>query len=138
LSLLGFGCSPDGAVCSPCSPKGALVSPAAALLAEVEAAGARLKVEAGQLVASGARLPASLVERVRASKAQILTLLAPSVSGNANPTIEDASRCRHCGLPMGWPRPVGLVFGDGTAAHHGCAAQAEAERGCRQAGNAPA
>ncbi len=102
-----------------------------ALLAEIEAAGARLKVEGGQLVATGPRLPASLVERLRASKAEILALLAPPASAGMSPALGDASRCRHCGEPMGWPRPVGLVFGDGTAAHHGCDAQTEDERSRR-------
>jgi hypothetical protein len=97
-----------------------------------------LKVEGGQLVATGARLPASLVERLRASKAEILALLAPPVSGGIRPLVGNASCCRHCGEPMGWPRPVGLVFGDGTAAHHGCDVQAEADRISRQAINAPA
>jgi hypothetical protein len=29
---------------------------------------------------------------------------------------------------MGWPRPVGVVFADGTAAHHACRERAEVER----------
>jgi len=28
--------------------------------------------------------------------------------------------CRYCGELMGWPRPVGVAFADGTAAHHAC------------------
>ena len=59
-----------------------------------------------------------------------MALLAPPKITSASPVISDGSRCRHCGLPMGWPRPVGLVFGDGTAAHHGCDAQAEAVLRC--------
>jgi hypothetical protein len=36
---------------------------------------------------------------------------------------------------MGWPRPVGVVFG-GTAVHHACDERAEVERMERRAGNA--
>jgi hypothetical protein len=34
---------------------------------------------------------------------------------------------------MGWPRPVGLVFGDGTAAHVTCEDRWERERVGRHA-----
>jgi hypothetical protein len=53
------------------------VSAAAALLAEVAAAGARLKMEDGKLVVTGNRLPAALVERLRGSKVEALAALAP-------------------------------------------------------------
>ena len=53
------------------------MSAAATLLAEVEAAGARLKMEDGKLVVTGTRPPATLVERLRAGKAEVLAALAP-------------------------------------------------------------
>jgi hypothetical protein len=37
---------------------------------------------------------------------------------------------------MGWPRPVGIVFGNGTALHHRCYERAEVERIRRHASNA--
>jgi hypothetical protein len=37
---------------------------------------------------------------------------------------------------MGWPRPAGVVFGDGTAAHHACDEAAEAARIKRLTANA--
>lgn len=33
--------------------------------------------------------------------------------------------CKYCREPMGWPRPVGVVYGDRTAAHHACDERAE-------------
>src|SRR3954454_19998934 len=59
---------PSGAQRVPRFPRGGPVS-AGALLAEVEAAGARLRVEGGRLVATGARLSLPLVDRLLASKA---------------------------------------------------------------------
>ena len=37
---------------------------------------------------------------------------------------------------MGWPRPVGVVYSDGTAAHHPCDEAAEVARIRRLAANA--
>ena len=37
---------------------------------------------------------------------------------------------------MFWPAPVGVVFADGTAAHHACYERAEVERIERRAANA--
>jgi hypothetical protein len=37
---------------------------------------------------------------------------------------------------MGWPRPAGVVFGDGTAAHNACDEAAEVARIKRLAANA--
>jgi hypothetical protein len=116
----------------PSSPEDLLVSAAATLLAEVEAAGAVLKVRGGKLVASGAPLPVPLVERLRASKAEVLAMLAPPALKAAS-SAADGTRCRYCGEAMGWPRPVGIVFADGTAAHHACDERAEVERLRRQA-----
>jgi hypothetical protein len=44
--------------------------------------------------------------------------------------------CTYCREPMGWPGPSGVVFADGTAAHHACYERTEVERVRRQAGNA--
>ena len=52
------------------------------------------------------------------------------------PQPGDASCCRHCGEPMGWPRPVGLTLGDGTALHHRCAELFEVDRVKSRAANA--
>jgi hypothetical protein len=38
---------------------------------------------------------------------------------------------------MGWPGAVGVVLGDGTALHHGCAELFHVERIMRLARNAP-
>ena len=48
-----------------------------------------------------------LLTRLRAHKAALTALL----SGNV---------CRHCGRPMAWPAPVGVILADGTAEHHEC------------------
>jgi hypothetical protein len=37
---------------------------------------------------------------------------------------------------MGWPEAVGVVFGDGTAAHHACDERAEREHIRQRAENA--
>ena len=47
-----------------------------------------------------------------------------------------SERCRYCGEPTGWPRPVEIVFGDGAALHHHCYERAEVERIRRHASNA--
>jgi hypothetical protein len=50
------------------------------------------------------------------------------------PGLPTGERCRWCGGRVGWPRPVGLVFADGTAAHHACNDRPKAERVCRRPG----
>jgi hypothetical protein len=96
---------------------------AAALLAEVSAAGVSLRlIDGGKVRAAGA-VPPALLDRLRERKAELVALLR----GDA---------CRHCGAPMAWPAPVGLVFGDGTAAHHACHEKAEVARIMRVARNA--
>jgi hypothetical protein len=64
----------------------------------------------------------------------------PSFRGHADEHAVNgagvSSACRHCGQPMGWPRPVGIVLADGTAAHHACAEWAEVERIRRRGENA--
>src|SRR3954453_21529422 len=84
----------------PVFPEGTPLSGAAALLAEVEAAGARLRVEGGRLVATGARLPQTLIERLLASKAGLLAVLAPPGNVRARPTTVDPTCCRYCGGRM--------------------------------------
>ena len=98
---------------------------AAALLAEAAAAGVRLALAAdGNVRATGPASP-DLIAKLRAGKPELVELLR-------------GYRCRHCGEPIGWPRPVGLVFGDGTAAHHACHERAETKRVRRLAGRNPA
>src|SRR6478672_7817776 len=96
---------------APRARRGRVLS-AAALLAEVSAAGVSLRlIDGGKVRAAGA-VPPALLDRLRERKAELVALLR----GDA---------CRHCGAPMAWPAPVGLVFGDGTAAHHACHEKAE-------------
>jgi hypothetical protein len=54
----------------------------------------------------------------------------------APPPSANRDVCRYCGEPIGWPRPVGIVFADGTAVHHACAERAEVERIQRRAESA--
>lgn len=81
----------------------------AALLLKLQATGAALRAEGGELVLAAPEevvAPALLAE-LRAAKHELLALLR-------------GDRCRFCGGPMAWPEPCGVVYGDGTAAHHGC------------------
>jgi hypothetical protein len=87
------------------------------LLAEVEAAGIRLRLEpTGTVHLSGlAPPPAEVLDGLRAHRAEIVALLR----GDA---------CRHCGGPIDWTRPGGVVFDDGRSAHLGCYERVETER----------
>lgn len=87
---------------------------AAKLLAEVAAEGGELRLKAGRPNVTGRPSP-ELLERLRAHRTELTALL----SGNA---------CRHCGEPMAWPDPVGVILADGTAEHHECRLLAAAER----------
>ena len=119
----------------------------AALLAEVEAAGARLRVDGGRLVATGARLPAPLVERLLAGKAAILAALAPPANAAGRSAAVDPTRCRYCGgrmpdlrvgppatpSPRAWRAAAGAApgaaaFGDRSVAHLGCHEAAPPDR----------
>jgi hypothetical protein len=98
------------------------VSAAVALLAEAETCGARLRAAGnGNVKAAGVPLP--LLAWLREHKLELLELLT-------------ARACRHCGDALNWPDPVGIIFGDGTGAHHACHERAEVERVCRRAANA--
>lgn len=98
------------------------MSAAVALRAEAEAAGVRLRL-AGDGKVKAAGVPPALLARLREHKAELAELLAGHL-------------CRHCGEVMGWPGPVGRMFGDGTAAHHACRERAEVERIRARAANA--
>lgn len=79
---------------------------AAALLAEARAAGLSIRLAAGKAKLAGNPSP-DLLARLRNAKAELVEILA-------------GDRCRHCSQRMAWPGPVGVVFGDGTAAHIDC------------------
>lgn len=82
---------------------------AAALLAEADAGGFRPVLAAGGRLRVPASAPPDLLARLREPKPELIAILSGGV-------------CRRCGEPMGWPAPVGVVFGDGTALHHACRA----------------
>ena len=77
---------------------------AVALLAEAHAAGVTLRLADGTPKVGGDP-PPDLLARLRAHKAELVELLR-------------GDRCRHCSERMAWPGPAGLIFDDGTAAHH--------------------
>jgi hypothetical protein len=98
------------------------LSAAVALLAEAEASGASLRLAGnGNVKAAGVPLP--LLARLREHKAELLELLAGHL-------------CKHCGEVLNWPAPVGVMFADGTGAHHACHERAEVERIRARAANA--
>jgi hypothetical protein len=99
------------------------VSTAPALLLEAQGAGVRLRLAEDGKIKVPASTPPELLDRLRAHKLELAALLR----GDA---------CRYCGEPMGWPRPAGVVFADGTAAHHPCDEAAEVARIKRLAANA--
>jgi hypothetical protein len=99
------------------------VSAAAALLLEARGVGVHFRLAEDGKVKVPASTPLELLDRLRAHKLEL-----------AAPLCGDA--CRYCGEPMGWPRPVGVVFADGTAAHHACDEAAEVARIKRLAANA--
>jgi hypothetical protein len=84
------------------------------LLAEAEAAGLHLWREGARVRWRGDP-PPGLIERLRARKAEVAEVL-------------DGERCRRCGERLAWPGPVGVIYADGTAEHHGCRLRAAAER----------
>jgi hypothetical protein len=81
---------------------------AAALLQAVKNAGAQLTLNgASLLLDTDGEPPPDLVAGLRVHKAELVALLKGEV-------------CHYCGERMDWPRPVGVAFADGTAAHHAC------------------
>jgi hypothetical protein len=99
------------------------VSAAAALLLEARGAGVRLRLADYGKVKVPESTPPELLDQLRAHKLELAALLR----GDA---------CRYCGESIGWPRPAGVVFADGTAAHHACDEAAEVARIKRLAANA--
>lgn len=87
---------------------------AAKLLADARGAGVQLWRDGERVRWRGAPSD-SLIDRLRAHKAELIEILG-------------GDRCRHCGERMAWPSPVGVVFGDGSAAHIAGFEEADAER----------
>jgi hypothetical protein len=86
------------------------------LLRGAQAAGLRLRGEAGKVhLAADQAPPAELLERLRAHKGELLELLR-------------GERCRGCGERLAWPAPVGVVHGDGQASCLPCYYEAAAKR----------
>jgi hypothetical protein len=89
---------------------------AADILREARAAGITLSLWRGFIDWRAEQGPGeSMLARLRNAKAELVEILG-------------GDRCRHCSKRMTWPGPVGVVFGDGTAAHIGCFKEAEGER----------
>jgi hypothetical protein len=87
---------------------------AAALLAEARAAGLSIRLADKKAKLAGNPSP-ELLARLREVRAELIEILG-------------GDRCRRCSERIAWPGPVGVVFGDGTAAHIGCFEEAEGER----------
>ncbi len=96
---------------------------ALALRDDAEASGVRLRLSADGKVKVGGGVPPELLARLREHKLALAELLAGYL-------------CRHCGEVMNWPAPVGVMFADGTGAHHACHERAEVERIRARAKNA--
>ncbi len=96
---------------------------ALALRDDAEASGVRLRLSADGKVKVGGGAPPELLSRLRERKLELAELLAGYL-------------CRHCGEVMNWPAPVGVMFADGSGAHHACHERAEVERVRARAGNA--
>src|SRR4051812_42512543 len=79
---------------------------AVALLAEARTAGVTLRLAGAIPKVVGHPTP-ELLARLRAARVKLIEIL-------------HGDRCRWCGKRMGWPGPVGIVEGAGTAMHHGC------------------
>ena len=77
--------------------------------------GVRLSVRGGFIEWEAEREPpADFLAAVAAVKPELIQILR-------------GDRCRRCGEPLPWPRPVGMVFADGTSECMACA-DAEVER----------
>jgi hypothetical protein len=101
----------------PNPPTGTPVSAAVRLLAEAEAAGISLDLDAHGTVRLGAdtQPPPPLLAGLREHRHEVVALLR-------------GDRCRYCGLPVNWRAYDNLVFADGSGAHLGCYERAETER----------
>src|SRR5215213_4605541 len=89
---------------------------AASLRNEAEAAGVTLTLSGSEVHLEAATAPPpELLAQLRAARVEVVEILR-------------GDRCRRCGERMGWPAPVGVVEGTGTALHHGCYEAAEVER----------
>jgi hypothetical protein len=86
---------------------------AAALVREARTAGLELRLVAGAVKVRGQPEP-DLLARLRGAKPEVTAIL----KGDA---------CRTCGVPLAWPRALGVVFADGTAECMRCCDH-EAER----------
>lgn len=86
---------------------------AAGLLREAARAGVTVRLAEGKAKVGGQPSP-ELLARLRERKMAIVAILR----GDA---------CRWCSEPLAWPRPVGVVFADGTSECMSCADQ-ELER----------
>lgn len=86
---------------------------AAAVLREASQDGVAIRLADGKPKVAGNPSP-ELLARLREFKPAIIEIL----KGDA---------CRWCGVPLNWPRPVGITFADGTAECMMCA-DAEVER----------
>ena len=80
---------------------------AGALLREAAQAGVTVRLIEGKPKVAG-NPPPELLARLREHKPAIIEIL-------------NADRCRHCGEPLAWPGPAGIVLGDGTAECQRCA-----------------
>jgi hypothetical protein len=90
---------------------------AVGLLAEAAAAGVNLQLEPDGTVHLTAVTPPPepLLAGLREHRREIVALLR----GDA---------CRHCGAPICWSEPGGLIFDDGRGAHVACYERVEGER----------
>jgi hypothetical protein len=77
------------------------MTPAAALVRNVAAVGAELRLVDGAVKVRGLVSP-EMRAALREARGQVAAILA----GNA---------CRWCGEPLAWPGPVGITFADGAA-----------------------
>ena len=85
---------------------------AGAVLAEARTAGFVLAVERGGLRCRPTP-PPDLLDRLRTAKPELIAILR-------------GDRCKACGRVLDWPRPVGVIHGDGSASCLPCYESASA------------
>jgi hypothetical protein len=88
---------------------------AAKLLGEARRSGVRLRLADGRKIKVAGNPDPDLLDRLRRHKPELIEIMT-------------GDRCRHCGEPMAWPGPAGVVHADGTAEHHECRTWAAASR----------